>query len=353
MASTITKLGEQKTETTPNCVIRDALDQLSACETIESARFSQVGWESLYTGPRSSIAKGAMHTNGGIKAVIIKNIRPGPDCQSHQEAARIIENELSIWNKLHDHTHVVAFLGLTNLKLDLSDMMGCASRHGMAVSNYHSGGSLHQVLFNQPQSVHAPSTRLAWLIDAIRGLHYIHSVSVVHGDIKAANIIFDEGAGQAKIGDFGCSRLVCRAGCDHPDKNLTTPANPAWDSPELYSPQQPARSFSSDIWAFGCLALEIQMGRLPYSGTAARNIMWIQRRMLQGHLPATLPDIYSAVTNQKESELVWEVIQQCWNLDPNARPSASNLVDQLERAQLNAAGGHDADMVDLTLVYTS
>ncbi|KAJ1305013.1 hypothetical protein OPQ81_000056 [Rhizoctonia solani] len=87
--------------------------------------------------------------------------------------------------------------------------------------------------------------------------------------------------------------------------------------------QQPARSFFSDIWAFGFLALEIQMGRLPYSGTSPRNIFWIQSRMLDGHPPANAFDVYSIVEEEKESQLVWTIIQKCWRLDPKEgiRPS--------------------------------
>ncbi|CAE6474898.1 unnamed protein product [Rhizoctonia solani] len=320
------------------CFVRDALDQLSTCQIFDNSRD---GWELLYHGLRSSVAKGTMRTEEGTEA----------------EAAIVVENELIIWNRLHNHANIVAFLGLANLELSLVEMRGCASHHGMAVSKYHSGGSLHQIMFNKPRGieVYTPTMRLAWLIGAIRGLQHIHSMSIVHGDLRASNVMFDmDGTCHAKIGDFGCSRIVCRAGCDHPGKNMATPANVAWDSPELYSPQQPARSFSSDIWAFGCLALEVQMGRLPYTGTAPRNLMWIQRRMLQGHLPATASDVYSIVENERVSKLVWSVIQQCWGLDTHARPSASNLVNQLERIQSDCTGAtRDIGMVDLRIVNTS
>ncbi|CUA69857.1 hypothetical protein RSOLAG22IIIB_04112 [Rhizoctonia solani] len=345
------------------CFVRDALDQLSTCQIFDNSRFSPDGWELLHHGLRSSVAKGTMRTEERTEAIIVKNIRPGPDCQSTQEAAIVVENELIIWNRLHNHANIVSFLGLANLELSLVEMRGCASHHGMAVSKYHSGGSLHQIMFNKPRGIEisTPTMRLAWVR---RNEYYMYQVTRLFNsslglfegfNIFTSNVMFDmDETWHAKIGDFGCSRIVCRAGCDHPGKNMATPANVAWDSPELYSPQQPARSFSSDIWTFGCLALEVQMGRLPYTGTAPRNLMWIQRRMLQGHLPATASDVYSIVENERVSKLVWSVIQQCWSLDTHARPSASNLVNQLERIQSDCTGAtRDIGMVDLRLVNTS
>ncbi|KAJ1299302.1 hypothetical protein OPQ81_011822, partial [Rhizoctonia solani] len=83
----------------------------------------QDGWVMLYSGNRSSVAKGRMNTNEGSEVIIIKNIRPGPDW-SDEDAEKIIENELIVWNRLHDHPHIVAFLGLTHVKLDLDEMRG-------------------------------------------------------------------------------------------------------------------------------------------------------------------------------------------------------------------------------------
>ena len=41
----------------------------------------------------------------------------------------------------------------------------------------------------------------------MNGLNYLHSQNVIHGDIKAANILTDRNA-NIKLSDFGASKLV-------------------------------------------------------------------------------------------------------------------------------------------------
>lgn len=41
----------------------------------------------------------------------------------------------------------------------------------------------------------------------LNGLNYLHSQNVIHGDIKAANILTDRNA-NIKLSDFGASKLV-------------------------------------------------------------------------------------------------------------------------------------------------
>ncbi|KAF8599962.1 kinase-like protein, partial [Ceratobasidium sp. AG-I] len=82
-------------------------------------------------------------------------------------------------------------------------------------------------------------------------LAHIHSLEIVHGDLKASNIVVNDNGNKAKICDFGSSRICC--GCyDGPEDQDGTAQ---WDSPELWSGE--SRTSSSDIWAFGCVALEV------------------------------------------------------------------------------------------------
>ena len=59
------------------------------------------------------------------------------------------------------------------------------------------GGSLRTLLANAEEQL--PEDR-AWLItkDVCAGLVYVHSKTIVHGDLKSANVLFD-GAGRAKV----------------------------------------------------------------------------------------------------------------------------------------------------------
>ncbi|KAM0830462.1 hypothetical protein ACQ4PT_066194 [Festuca glaucescens] len=95
----------------------------------------------------------------------------------------------------------------------------------------------------------------AYAADVLRGLAYIHSKSLVHGDIKSRNIVIGMD-GHAKIADFGCARM---AGSDRP-----IGGTPAFMAPEVVrgEDQGPA----ADVWALGCTVVEMATGRAPWSG---------------------------------------------------------------------------------------
>lgn len=86
--------------------------------------------------------------------------------------------------------------------------------------------------------------------DVFQGLLYLESMSIVHRDIKAANILL--AGGKAKIGDFGFATH-----CKHEFKDVSI-GSPAYMAPEglihsIYGPK-------SDVWSFGMLIYEIVHG---------------------------------------------------------------------------------------------
>jgi hypothetical protein len=90
--------------------------------------------------------------------------------------------------------------------------------------------------------------------DIARGLAYLHGESVVHGDVKARNVVLGAD-GRAKLADFGCAR---KAGL-----GPIIGGTPAFMAPEVArgEEQDPA----ADVWALGCTVLEMATGRAPWS----------------------------------------------------------------------------------------
>ena len=80
-----------------------------------------------------------------------------------------------------------------------------------------------------------------------------------------------------------------------------------------------------DIWALGCIGYQLITGQPPF-GTgqlAIRNVVMAEVHGVQLQKPAWFNKHPS--TRQLEQEL-WEIILSCIQVDPTARPSASDVV---------------------------
>eukprot|EP01012_Entosiphon_sulcatum_P030782 TRINITY_DN3819_c0_g1_i1.p1 TRINITY_DN3819_c0_g1~~TRINITY_DN3819_c0_g1_i1.p1 ORF type:complete len:432 (+),score=47.09 TRINITY_DN3819_c0_g1_i1:22-1317(+) len=165
---------------------------------------------------------------------------------------------------------------------------------------YVSGGSL---LRSISQSVPLPlPLTLQYGTDVLRGLAYLHSKGVVHGDVKPANILIDERTDTAKLADFGLSSVttsfVSAVGLpqwshSHHHSAAHEEGNAAgtlwYMAPEQFTDMLPP-SRASDVWSYAVTLLEAATGKRPWHeyGTA--------RELLSGFtadqcpsIPATLP----------------------------------------------------------------
>jgi serine/threonine protein kinase len=99
----------------------------------------------------------------------------------------------------------------------------------------------------------------------LKALKFTHEKNIIHGDLKAANVLFD--GNQIKLSDFGeslnielmmgdfeagHSRVMC------PEIN----GSMLWMAPEIFL--EKPRGRKSDIWSFGCLLIELFTAMPPW-----------------------------------------------------------------------------------------
>ena len=121
------------------------------------------------------------------------------------------------------------------------------------------------------------------IMGTLEGLAAVHSVNLVHRDMKPDNVIMhDRGDGSKipKIVDFGMAK-----GLRAPDgtalasqKLFMTEENMVAGSPEYMSPEQWAGiekdiDFRSDIWAVGATLFQLLSGKPPYEAPPGQVIL--------------------------------------------------------------------------------
>jgi serine/threonine kinase 3 len=120
------------------------------------------------------------------------------------------------------------------------------------IMDFCGGGSVHDLL----EFTIIPEKPLQWILSsAMDGLAYLHSINIIHRDIKSANILLTED-GFVKIADFGVSDQVSQTICAN-----TVVGTPYWMAPEVITGKD--YNTSADIWSLGITAIEMAEGGPP------------------------------------------------------------------------------------------
>lgn len=140
---------------------------------------------------------------------------------------------------------------------------------------YVAGGDLaHLRLARQPFPIDAAigiAARVA------RALEHAHEQGILHGDVKAANILVDEAAGWVKLGDFGLARLADM----QRSRTGVLAGTPACMSPEQLA--EGPLDARSDLYSLGVVLFELLTARLPHQADSLGALL---RAVMQTPAPA-------------------------------------------------------------------
>lgn len=192
---------------------------------------------------------------------------PRPELSMRPVLRRMFENEASITVKLSSPYVVSAYDGYPT------------GDGAFLALEYCSGGTLDQHLLERGQLPLERAYRL--IIDVAEGLAHTHERSVLHRDVKPANV-FLTSEGRAKLGDFG-------TGMFQSESNEDRVGTAFYMAPEVFEGRH--AGVRSDIYSLGILAYEVISGQRPFVADSYDALMVAHHTAVPKDLRRLRPDI--------------------------------------------------------------
>lgn len=150
-----------------------------------------------------------------------------------------------------------------------------------------------------------------WLYDVASALAYLHGRRVLHRDVKPSHIFIGEN-GQAKLGDFGLSKVMSAK----TQIAFSCVGTPFYMSPELVRGQ--GYAFGSDVWSLGCSIYELATGYPPFY-RADSDFYALGDAICNARYPA--------LGSEQWSKEFISVIGEILTVDASKRPTAQRILD--------------------------
>lgn len=288
--------------------------------TSETANVSVNFAQSIGGGSFGAVYEGTVPSNSRLLAVKF------PDRE--RTADNELDHESKVW-RLLKHRNILPLLGIC----EMGPFIGLISPWVSSTSWKYS-----MLEFTSAQNI-------SFLREIADALAYMHRLEIIHGDIKADNVLIDS-TPAALLCDFGLSlqrksdaSRASQKGSGsgiHKDPNLVTEGK--------YQP----KNRSSDVWAFSMTIVHVldPTGRLPMSdeGSDDSGYLSLYHRIVnRGERPEPSPDMTHA------AKTTWRIAERCWTIkgdekEPIRRPSMSFILELLREVEHGACEDVEAKL---------
>eukprot|EP01064_Diplonema_japonicum_P020147 TRINITY_DN2923_c0_g1_i1.p1 TRINITY_DN2923_c0_g1~~TRINITY_DN2923_c0_g1_i1.p1 ORF type:complete len:496 (+),score=83.54 TRINITY_DN2923_c0_g1_i1:34-1521(+) len=217
-------------------------------------------------------------------------------------ALTTFDNELRMLQKL-DHPNIVKLKGYATTTRSVASLY----------LEFVPGGSLYSMLKLAGMRMYETAIR-KFTRQTVQGIQYLHSLGILHRDIKPHNILVDT-HGNCKVTDFGCCKII-------QEKSATTQhmaGTPQYMSPDAVTGKV---SKGSDVWSIGATIVELATNLPPWEAqSAVGNVALIFHIGIgngkEGHHPRVPAHL------SKEGK---EFIQLCFSPLSDNRPSCTEML---------------------------
>ncbi|KAL3660810.1 hypothetical protein V7S43_014212 [Phytophthora oleae] len=208
------------------------------------------------------------------------------------------------------HPHIVEFIGVAWSSLNNLTM----------VLEFFPTGNLQDYLQKNTDLLSWARDKIHMAIGVAQALEYLHAREppLIHRDLKSNNILLTDKL-SPKLIDFGVSR-------DTVDLTMTAGVGtPYWTAPEILEGKRYTEQ--ADIYSFGVVLTELDTCTIPYSDAATEQggkpkPFQILQDVMAGKLRPTF--------SQDCPPRIKKVGLACLSLDPADRPTAKELVKELQ-----------------------
>ncbi|XP_047085774.1 mitogen-activated protein kinase kinase kinase 1-like [Lolium rigidum] len=209
-----------------------------------------------------------------------------------QQSILALEQEIALLSQF-EHENIVQYYGTDKEESKLYIFIELVTQGSLS--------SLYQKYKLRDSQVSAYTRQI------LNGLVYLHDRNVVHRDIKCANILVHAN-GSVKLADFGLAKEMSKINMLRSCKGSVY-----WMAPEVVNPRK-TYGPAADMWSLGCTVLEMLTRQIPYPNVEWTNAFFMIGRGEQPPMPSYL---------SKEAQ---DFIGQCVRVDPEERPTASELL---------------------------
>lgn len=218
----------------------------------------------------------------------------------------LLRTEVSIWRLLH-HPHLLALQRVVTVRAGWCYLFSELMEESLCETHAR---MVRLQIVPRIMNIVRNLTQLA------SALEYMHSLRVLHRDIKSPNVLVGGGGAVVKLADFGLSRFVSA----NPLRPMTGETGSyRWMAPEII--RHEAYDAKCDVYSFGVLMCECVTLRVPFRHLSPVEVAFAVAR---DHARPPLPPLPASIA---------DLICACWARDPRDRPASAKVHDALWSVQ--------------------